>query len=121
MVLSYLYNEGVYKTDGKGFIPSPVHRLDINTSGVVVFAKNLLTSQTLMEVFKIHENVSKSYLLLACGKVDENDLNISKSKCIETSSFAVIHAIDDVLLYDSAQLEAYKTRVAQLQEKFKKK
>jgi hypothetical protein len=55
------------------------------------------------------------------GKVDENDLNISKSKCIETSSFAVIHAIDDVLLYDSAQLEAYKTRVAQLQEKFKKK
>lgn len=55
------------------------------------------------------------------GRVDEKDSNISNSKCIETSSFAVIHAIDDVLLYDNAQLEAYKTRVAQLQEKFKKK
>ena len=55
------------------------------------------------------------------GKVDEKDSNISNSKCIETSSFAVIHAIDDVLLYDNAQLEAYKIRVAQLQEKYKKK
>ncbi|MBQ9265995.1 MAG: RluA family pseudouridine synthase [Bacilli bacterium] len=77
MVLSYLYNKGEYKNDGKSFIPSPVHRLDRNTSGVVVFAKNLSTSQTLMEVFKIHENVSKSYLLLACGKVDENgEINV---------------------------------------------
>ncbi len=55
------------------------------------------------------------------GNVSEDDLNITKSKCIETSSFAVIHAINDVLLYDSAQLETYKSRVAQLQEKFKKK
>lgn len=55
------------------------------------------------------------------GRVDEKDSNISNSKCIETSSFAVIHAIDDVLLYDNAQLEAYKTYVAKLQEKYKKK
>ena len=76
MVLYYLYNRGEYKNDGQSFIPSPVHRLDRNTSGVVVFAKNLHTSQTLMEVFKIHENVSKKYLLLACGKVDEKgDIN----------------------------------------------
>lgn len=54
------------------------------------------------------------------GNVSEDDLNITKSKCIETSSFAVIHAIDDVLLYDSAQLESYKSRVEALQKKFKK-
>ncbi len=72
MVLSYLYNKGEYKNDGQSFVPSPVHRLDRNTSGVVVFAKNLHTSQTLMDVFKVHENVTKKYLLLACGKVDDN-------------------------------------------------
>ena len=54
------------------------------------------------------------------GKVSEDDLNITKSKCIETSSFAVIHAIDDVLLYDNAQLDSYKSRVEALQKKFKK-
>lgn len=54
------------------------------------------------------------------GRVDEKDSNISNSKCIETSSFAVIHAIDDVLLYDNAQLDSYKSRVEALQKKFKK-
>lgn len=52
------------------------------------------------------------------GKVDDKDLNISNSKCIETSSFAVIHEIEDVLLYDDDQLESYKKRVEALQEKF---
>jgi hypothetical protein len=50
--------------------------------------------------------------------VTETDLDIEKSKCIETSSFAVIHAIDGVLLYDSHQLESYMARVAHLQERF---
>ncbi|MBP5694074.1 MAG: RluA family pseudouridine synthase [Bacilli bacterium] len=72
MVLAYLYKKKEYKNDGISYIPSPVHRLDRNTSGVVVFAKNLNTSQVLMEVFKIHENVNKSYLLLASGKVDDS-------------------------------------------------
>ena len=54
----------------------------------------------------------------AQGKVDASDLKISNSKCIETSSFAVIHTINDVLYYDDAQLESYKARVEHLQNRF---
>lgn len=38
----------------------------------------------------------------------EKDLDIMQCKQIETSSFAVIHGIDGVLLYDKAQFEEYR-------------
>ena len=53
------------------------------------------------------------------GKVDASDLKIDNSKCIETSSFAVIHAINDVLYYEG-QLESYKRRIEHLQNRFNK-
>lgn len=46
----------------------------------------------------------------------ETDITICKQ--IETSSFAVIHAVDGVLLYDNEQLERYKDEVARTQRAF---
>lgn len=72
-VQSYLFKKNEFKNDGIDFTPSPVHRLDRNTSGIVVFAKNLLTSQLLMEEFKNHNNLDKYYLALCYGKFEKDD------------------------------------------------
>lgn len=69
MVLSYLYKKGEYIPNGEGFIPSPCHRLDRNTSGLVIYAKNVESSQILMDLFKTHENIKKSYIALLKGKI----------------------------------------------------
>lgn len=50
------------------------------------------------------------------GNSEETD--VMKCQQIETSSFAVIHGIDGVLLYDEAQLGSYKNKVAQAQREF---
>lgn len=69
-VLNYLYSKGEYDPHlSTGFIPGPAHRIDRNTSGLVVFGKNLPALQSLFELFKDHNNVSKSYLALVVGNI----------------------------------------------------
>lgn len=69
-VLNYLYYKGEYDPNDKGFVPAPAHRLDRNTSGLVVFAKNLISLQELEDLFKNKENISKEYLALVRGKLE---------------------------------------------------
>lgn len=76
-VLSYLYKKGEFKNDGTSFIPSPTHRLDRNTSGLIVFAKNVLASQEMMNLFKTHEAIKKTYLLLAFNSTKNKEGEIS--------------------------------------------
>ena len=72
MVLSYLYKNNEYNPNGEGFTPAPCHRLDRNTSGLVIYAKNLESSQILMDLFKTHESIHKSYIALLDGVIDKN-------------------------------------------------
>lgn len=53
------------------FKPMPCHRLDRNTSGLILFAKNELTLNILLEKFKNHE-IEKHYLALVYGKPKES-------------------------------------------------
>lgn len=53
------------------FKPMPCHRLDRNTSGLILFAKNKLTLNILLEKFKNHE-IEKHYLALVYGKPKES-------------------------------------------------
>ncbi len=69
-VLNYLYYKGEYNPNDKGFVPAPAHRLDRNTSGLVVFAKNLISLQELEDLFKNKENISKEYLALVKGNLE---------------------------------------------------
>lgn len=71
-VLNYLYFKGEYNPKDKGFTPAPAHRLDRNTSGLVVFAKNLVSLQQLEDLFKNKDQISKEYLALVKGKLDRN-------------------------------------------------
>lgn len=66
-VTNYLYFKGEYNPKEKGFIPAPAHRLDRNTSGLVLFAKNLPSLQKLEELFKNKQQISKQYLALVKG------------------------------------------------------
>lgn len=94
-VLTYLYQKGEFKNDGKSFIPSPVHRLDRNTSGLVIFAKNLFSSQVMLELLKDHENILKTYLVLSFNKAKEEegmiDLPLIKD---EKKGFVKVGSID---------------------------
>jgi len=67
-VINYLYFKGEYdpKND-HGFTPGPAHRLDRNTSGLVVFGKNLISLQELENLFKEKEEITKEYKALVVG------------------------------------------------------
>lgn len=73
-ILVYLKDKGEYNTDTLGFTPAPVHRIDRNTSGIVLIAKNIITSQELAKMFKERTNISKSYLALVKGKITKDGI-----------------------------------------------
>jgi 23S rRNA pseudouridine1911/1915/1917 synthase len=52
-----------------------VHRLDKDTSGVIVVAKNVESFYFLQKQFK-ERNVTKEYVALVRGRVEENDMEI---------------------------------------------
>ena len=67
-VLNYLYFKGEYNpSEAHAFTPGPAHRLDRNTSGLVVFGKNLPALQGLEELFKNKDEINKKYLALVLG------------------------------------------------------
>ncbi len=51
--------------------PGVVHRLDIDTSGVVVFAKNRSSYVSLRKAFESHKDVVKTYLAVLHGSPQE--------------------------------------------------
>jgi len=61
----------------------PVHRLDKDTSGVILFAKNEKTQEYLRELFKNRE-IKKTYLTLVVGEIKDKEgkieLAIGRSK-----------------------------------------
>lgn len=59
------------KYKDSSFLPMPCHRLDRNTSGLVLFAKNEEALNILLEKFKHHE-IEKHYLALVYGHPKEN-------------------------------------------------
>lgn len=70
-VQNYLYFKGEYNPAHHSFVPSPAHRLDRNTSGLVIFGKKDASLKELEELFKERDNISKKYLALVAGKVTQ--------------------------------------------------
>ena len=72
-VLSYLVFKGEYDpSKDNAFTPGPAHRLDRNTSGLVIFGKNIASLQYLFEILKNHELIEKHYYTLVKGIVEED-------------------------------------------------
>lgn len=73
-VLDYLIESGAYNPRlEKSFVPSPVHRLDRNTTGLVVFGKNAEALRSLSQKFREEksESIKKFYYTIVHGTIDE--------------------------------------------------
>jgi len=71
-VVDYLIETGAYNPRfEKTFTPSPVHRLDRNTTGIVVFGKNAENLRKLSAMLKEGGDVSKFYYTIVHGKLDK--------------------------------------------------
>lgn len=71
-VLSYLADKNELDLSRENtFMPGPVHRLDRNTSGIVIFGKTLAALQVLNEMIKQRHCIEKSYLTICKGKVNQ--------------------------------------------------
>ena len=67
-ILHQKYNSSI-------FLPMPCHRLDRNTSGLILFAKNQKSLEILLNKFKKHE-IEKHYLALVSGYPQKNEQTI---------------------------------------------
>ena len=84
-VQHYLYKKGEYNPEEeKAFTPALVNRIDRNTGGIVIAAKNAETLRILNEKIKTRE-VEKYYMALLCGK-PKYDSGIMKDYLIKNSS-----------------------------------
>ncbi len=73
-VVDYLIESGAYVPRlEKTFVPSPVHRLDRNTTGLVVFGKSSRALRELSELFREEESerIRKIYYTIVHGKLDQ--------------------------------------------------
>jgi 23S rRNA pseudouridine955/2504/2580 synthase len=71
-VLGYLTEKGDYKPrTEKTFVPSPVNRLDRNTTGLVIFGKDGETLKRLNQIIRERDLVEKYYLTIVAGTLSE--------------------------------------------------
>ncbi|MBQ8192593.1 MAG: RluA family pseudouridine synthase [Bacilli bacterium] len=56
--------------------PGIVHRIDKDTSGLLVVAKNNKTHAILTEYFKNHKNIKREYIALICGNFPHDSATI---------------------------------------------
>lgn len=78
-ILHYLQKNGGFKTGTSAFIPSAIHRLDRNTSGIVLAAKNAKAARILSEAIASHR-IEKEYLACIEGFLPEQDLKLYMRK-----------------------------------------
>lgn len=73
MITKYLFDTKQYIPEKENiFIPSICHRLDRNTSGIMVAAKNAIALKEMNEIFKDNK-ISKIYQCLVYGKMDKKN------------------------------------------------
>lgn len=72
-IKSYLFEKGEYNPDEENsFVPALCNRIDRNTSGIVIAAKNAVALRIMNEKIKNRE-IDKFYLCLVQGKLKEKE------------------------------------------------
>ena len=75
-VLLYLYEKGEYDPEKEhSFTPALCNRLDQNTGGIVIVAKNAAAGRALYEIVK-YRQVEKRYLTLALGQFSKKQATL---------------------------------------------
>ncbi len=88
-VLSYLYGKGEYDPRDSSFTPSPAHRLDRNTSGIIVFGKTDEALKELTRLFKDRDDIDKRYLALVAG-IPPKDEGMIDAPLLKDSSMGLV-------------------------------
>jgi 23S rRNA pseudouridine955/2504/2580 synthase len=70
-VLAYLMHSGI-AINNEGYCPAPAHRLDRNTSGLVIFGKTLAAQQSFEALFHDRDQIEKHYLALVKGVISKS-------------------------------------------------
>ena len=115
-VIEYLMATKQYDPNKeKGFVPGPAHRLDRNTSGLVVFGKNHNALTLLFDLFKNHDLINKHYLALVVGQLEKekdvidaplkkdeenNTVRVSKNGKTAKTVYKLIKKYDEYSLLD---------------------
>ena len=91
MVIEYLMFKGEYDPQNDlAFKPGPAHRIDRNTSGIVIFGKNHDALAYLFELFQKHELIGKHYLCLVTGDIEsEGEVDVPLRKNFDTKKVVV--------------------------------
>ncbi len=101
MILNYLLSKNEYSPSNI-YTPSCVHRLDRNTSGLIVASKNLETSKILLELFKDKESLEKHYIALVKGKTQNKGIIEKRLHKDEKKKFVTIdekHGLEAITKY----------------------
>ncbi len=71
-VIYYLYKSGEYNPEEEiTFRPAAVNRLDVNTGGIIIFAKNYASLKELNELIR-ERRIEKKYISVIKGKMDKS-------------------------------------------------
>lgn len=71
-VLGYLAGEGAYEASSEHtFTPAPLNRLDRNTTGLVIFAKNAPAAREISAMLREKTGVRKIYRTIVRGRLEE--------------------------------------------------
>ncbi len=79
MVLTYLKAKGEFDETKRGYIPSPVSRIDQDTDGIIVFAKKQNVHQILANAFMGQNQVKRVYKAVVYGRMDKVEGTIKLS------------------------------------------
>ena len=105
-IKAYLFKKNEFDPKSSLFIPTPCHRLDRNTSGVIIFAKNHNTLKKINGYFK-QNKANKKYLAILYGKIDRDLMLVSKKiKDIENSK-NIVNVEDFTIKKELKEKESY--------------
>lgn len=95
-VISYLIEKGDYVPRlERTFVPSPVNRLDRNTTGLVLFGKNNKSLQTLNKMIREKGYVNKYYLTIVSGNLKKELILKDKMEKDEDRNIVKVLPLED--------------------------
>ena len=102
--------------NNENFKEGIVHRLDKDTSGIIVITKNLTSKNNFKEMFK-KRNIKKNYLAFAYGLLSQNNFeinrNISRNK-IQRTKFKVSENIGKNAITKVSNVKIYHGSISLL-------
>jgi 23S rRNA pseudouridine955/2504/2580 synthase len=127
-VMAYLYDKEEYRPhEERTFAPAPCNRLDRNTEGLVVFAKNFETLRAVNEMIR-NGDIQKFYVTFVKGKIEDgtykafivknpntNRVNIYKDKVFNSKEIITkITTVDSIGQFSQIEIDLITGRSHQI-------